>query len=103
MPRTTKATVKPYRITRRYTKDSVTKTYTHNYPHLDKAYDSLIALIDESTSYTFVDHLLIAIKPDSTRVTCELRNELKPCIIPLHELIESHTVDPKWVNEHKQS
>ena len=91
--------MKPYRITRNYTVNGVTKTYTSDFATLDRVQKSLFKLIDDSIHYTFNRHKLVATKADGTIVTCELRNELHPCIIPISELLESFQVDPKFKSE----
>jgi len=88
---------KPYRLTRKYYKHDTIKTYTHDFAKFDHVYKSLVDLIDESTSYTFDLHRLVVTRPDHSKVVCELRNESKPCIIPIREVIFSHAADPKCV------
>ena len=87
---------KPYRITRKYYHNDVIKTYTHDYGTLDKAYQAIITLINECDYYTFDRHRLVATKPDGSRVAAELRNQVKPCLIPIRELVESFQTDSKF-------
>ena len=88
-------TFKPYHIIRKYYQGDTTKTYTNDYATLDKAYKAIIRMIDESDSYTFDLHRIVTTRENS-KVVAELRNEIKPCIIPIRELISSYMVDPKY-------
>lgn len=86
-----------YRITRKYKHHGLTKTYTHDYAVLDKAYTAIIRLIDECDHYTFDHHKIVIVNGDGSTVIAELRNLMKPCIIPFNELIASHQTDRKYV------
>lgn len=85
-----------YRLTRKYYHDNVIKTYTHDFGTLDKAYHAIITLINECDYYHFTGAKLVATKSDGSRVACELRNNTKPCIIPIREVVFSHQSDPKF-------
>ena len=86
---------KPYRIIRKYYSADVVKTYTNDYATLDKAYNAIVRMIDEAESYTFDLHRIVTVR-EKSRVVAELRNEAKPCIIPIKDLLDSHHVDPKY-------
>jgi len=89
-------TEKPYRLTRKYYHNNVIKTYEHRFATLDKAYKAIIELINECEFYTFNLHKIVVTKPDGSKVAAELRNESKPCIIPMKELVESYQTDRKF-------
>ena len=86
---------KPYRIIRKYYSADVVKTYTNDYATLDKAYKAIVRMIDEAESYTFDLHRIVTVR-EKSRVVAELRNEAKPCIIPIKVLLVSNHVDPKF-------
>lgn len=88
-------TDKPYRIIRKYYNADVVKTYTNDYATLDKAHKAIVRMIDEAESYTFDLHRIVTVR-EKSRVVAELRNESKPCIIPIKDLITSYEADPKY-------
>lgn len=89
--------IKPYRITRKYYNNAISKTYTHDYTTFDKATAAIFKMLDdpETTSYTFDLHKLVITKTDGSKVVAELRNNAKPCIIPMHDVFDSWQVDRK--------
>lgn len=89
--------IKPYRITRKYYNNNVSKTYTHDYTTFDKATAAIFKMLDdpETTSYTFDLHKLVITKTDGSKVVAELRNTIKPCILPLYDVFDSWQVDRK--------
>jgi len=93
-------TPKPYKLTRRYlTHDGTVKTYEQNMSTLDQVYNSITHAIAQSDSYTFVGNKIVLTHNDSTKLTIELHNQLKPCIIPIIELLDSHHCDTKYTPE----
>jgi len=89
---------KPYRIIRKYYSADVVKTYTNDYATLDKAYKAIVRMIDEAESYTFDLHRIVTVR-EKSRVVAELRNEAKPCIISIKDLVTSYQVDPKYTTK----
>ena len=88
---------KLFRLTRHYTThDGTVKTYEQQINLFDHVQNSLYKIIDECDHYTFDHHKLIAYKQDGSHLTVELRNQIKPCVIPIVEVIgESSKADNK--------
>lgn len=93
-------TTKLFKLTRHYvTHDGTVKTYEQQINLFDHVQHSLYKIIDECDHYTFDHHKLIAYKLDGSHLTVELRNQIKPCVIPIIEVIGgSSKVDHKYRN-----